>query len=47
MEVIGCDEAAAYSGCGSGFVFRSDVWHRTMYAEPGVWKLALLYGKYL
>lgn len=47
MEVIGCDQAATYSGCGSGFVFRSDVWHRTMYAQPGVWKLALFYGKYL
>ena len=47
MEVIGSREAAVYAGCGHGFVFRSDTWHRTMYAEAGVWELALFYGKYI
>ena len=47
MEVLGCKEAAVYSGPGSGFVFRSALWHRTLYAESGVWKLAMFYGKYI
>ena len=47
MEILGCDEPAVYAGCGSGFVFRSSLWHRTLYAVPGVWKLALFYGKYV
>ena len=47
MEVLGCNEAAVYGGCGTGFVFRSSLWHKTLYAEPGVWKLALFYGKYV
>jgi hypothetical protein len=45
--LLGCKQAAKYSGCGSGFVFRSALWHRTMYGEPGVWKLALFYGNKL
>ena len=35
MEVLGCNEAAVYGGCGTGFVFRSSLWHKTLYASQG------------
>ena len=47
LEVLGCPKAAEYSGAGSGFIFRSELWHQTLHAESGVWKLALFFGKSL
>lgn len=47
MEVIGCPMAAEYAGAGTGFIFRSELWHQTLHAKTGVWKLALFFGKAL
>ena len=44
MRVLGQPELAFTDRAGSGVVFRSELWHRTERAVPGVWKLALFYG---
>ena len=44
MRVLGQPELAFTAVAGSGVVFRSELWHRTERAVPGVWKLALFYG---
>jgi hypothetical protein len=44
MRILGQDELAYTVEAGSGVVFRSELWHRTVRARAGVWKLALFYG---
>ena len=46
MQIIG-REAVVYAGAGSGFLFLSELWHRTVSAGEGVCKLTLFFGYFL
>jgi len=46
MRVLG-EEAVVFEGSGSGFLFPSQLWHRTERAQAGVWKLAIFFGYWL
>jgi hypothetical protein len=47
MQVCGHPEVFYLSPGGSGVIFRSDLYHRTEKAEPGIWKIALFFGVFL
>ena len=47
MKVCGQSEVFYLAPGGSGVVFRSDLYHRTEKAEPGIWKIALFFGTFL
>jgi hypothetical protein len=47
MQVCGEPEVYYHSPEGNGVIFRSDLYHRTEKAEPGVWKLAMFFGVFL
>ena len=44
VQVCGQQEVYYLPPGGSGVIFRADLHHRTEKAEPGVWKMALLFG---
>ena len=46
MQIVGFDELA-FAGAGSGFAFRSQLWHRTVRAAAGVRKAAFFFGQLL
>ena len=46
MRIVG-EADVHYEGVGSGFVFPSALWHRTVAAEEGVWKLTFFFGYFL
>jgi hypothetical protein len=47
MIVCGQQEVFYHAQVGSGVIFRSDLHHRTEKAEPGIWKIALFFGRFL